>query len=75
MLTLHRLPWQVMYAVVHADQRPEIPADMPADYSTLMQSCWTSDIGVRHGPARIHHRHTHCDRRALIQAELSACMC
>ena len=41
---------QVMYAVVHADQRPEIPADMPADYSALMQSCWTSDIGLRHGP-------------------------
>ncbi len=39
-----------MYAVVHADQRPEIPADMPADYSALMQSCWTSDIGLRHGP-------------------------
>jgi hypothetical protein len=39
--------FQVAAAVVNRMERPQIPADCPPEYMTLMRSCWAQDAGDR----------------------------
>ncbi len=40
------MPVQVLFKVF-SGHKPEVPADMPADYKSLMEECWGTEPGKR----------------------------
>ena len=38
---------QVIFSVVNAGMRPEVPEDMPPAFSALMEACWQTDADSR----------------------------
>mmetsp|Transcript_39962 Transcript_39962/g.94947 ORF Transcript_39962/g.94947 Transcript_39962/m.94947 type:complete len:376 (-) Transcript_39962:8-1135(-) len=48
--------WQVMYRLIHDDQRPEIPHDCPTDLANVIRSCWVRDPRERPSAVDVKNR-------------------
>ncbi len=52
---------QVMFNVISAGVRPEIPDNMSPSYRALMESCWQTEAEARC------RKHAHCNMRMVLE--------